>query len=67
MNTENEDVPTRVGPAPLGGYQSAPTEGNLKVASNIDLSKQRNSDSVPITVYPSLPLSLAFPLFNVTH
>ena len=49
MNTEGEDVPTRVGPAPLGGYlscQLAPTEGNSKVACNVDLSKQRNSDSL---------------------
>ena len=70
MNTESKNVPTRVGPAPLGGYlsyQLAPTEGNFKVACNVDLSKQRTSDSVPITIYPSLPLSLVFPLFNVTQ
>ena len=70
MNTEGENVPTRVGPVPLGGYlsyQLTPTEGNFKVACSVNLSKQRNSDSVPITIYPSFPLSLVFPLFNVTQ
>ena len=70
MNTEGENVPTRVGPAPLGGYlsyQLAPTEENFKVACNVDLSKQCNSDSVPLTIYPSFPLPLVFPLFNVTQ
>ena len=70
MNTVGENVPTRVGPAPLGGYlsyQLAPTEGNFKAACNVDLSRQRNSDSVPITIYPSFPLSLVFPQFNVTQ
>jgi len=48
MDTEGENVPTRVGPAPLGGYfnyQIAPTEGNFKVACNVDLPKQRNSEN----------------------
>ena len=70
MNTEGENVPTRVAPAPLGGYlsyQLAPTEGNFKVACDVDLPKQRDSNSVPITIYSSFPLSLVFPLFNVTQ
>ena len=70
MNTEGENVPTRVGPAPLGGYlsyQLAPTEGNFKVARNVDLSKQHNSDSIPIPIYPSFPLCSVFPMFNVTQ
>ena len=70
MNTEGENVPSRVGPAPLGGYlsyQLASTEGDFKVACNVDLSKQCNSDSVPLTIYPSFPLSLVFPLFNITQ
>ena len=52
MNTRGKNVPTRVGPAPLGGYlsyQMAPTEGNFKVKCNVDLSKERNSNNVPIT------------------
>ena len=52
MNTEGESVPIRVGPAPSGGYlsyQLAPSEGNFKVACNVDLSKQCISDSVPVT------------------
>ncbi|RMX52285.1 hypothetical protein pdam_00025005 [Pocillopora damicornis] len=67
MNTEGENVPTRVGPAPLGGYlshQLAPTAGNFKAAYNVDLPERCNSDSVPLTIYPSFPLSLVFPLFN---
>ena len=70
MNTAGQNVPTKVGPAPLGGYlsyQLAPTEGNFKVACNVDFSKQRKNDSVPITIYPSFPLSLVFPLFHVTQ
>ena len=69
MNAEGEKVPTRVRPAPLGGYfsyQMAPTEGNFKVACNVDFSKQRNSDSVPITIYPSLPVSY-FPPCLLSH
>lgn len=64
MNTVGENVPTRVGPAPLGGYlsyQLAPTAGNFKAAYNVHLP------SVPLTIYPSFPLSLVFPLFNVTQ
>lgn len=70
MNTEGENVPTRVGPAPLRGYlsyQLAPTAGNFKAAYNVDLPNRCNSDSVPLTIYPSFPLSLVFPLFNVTQ
>ena len=70
MNTEGENVPTRVGPAPLGGYlsyQLAPTAGNFKAAYNVHLPERCNSDSVPLTIYPSFPLSLVFPLFNVTQ
>ena len=69
-NIEGENVPTRVGPAPLGGYlsyQFAPTEGNFKGACNVDMSKQCNSDSDLITIYLSFPLSLVFPMFNVTQ
>ena len=65
-----EIVPTRVGPAPLGGYlsyQMAPTEGNFKVTCNIDLSKQCTNNNVPRTIYPSFPISLVFPLFIVTQ
>lgn len=56
MNTGGKSVPTRAGPAPLGGYlsyQMAPTEGNFKVTCNVDLSKQCYSNTVPI----ALPLS----------
>ena len=72
MNTEGENVPTRVGPAHLGGYlsyQLAPTAGNryIQAAYNVDLPERYNSDSVPLTIYPSFPLSLVFPLFNVTQ
>lgn len=70
MNTVGENVPTRVGPAPSGGYlsyQLAPTAGNFKAAYNVHLPERCNSDSVPLTIYPSFPLSLVFPLFNVTQ
>ena len=70
MNTVGENVPTRVGPAPSGGYlsyQLAPTAGNFKAAYNVHLPERCNSDSVPLKIYPSFPLSLVFPLFNVTQ
>lgn len=70
MNTGGKSVPTRAGPAPLGGYlsyQMAPTEGNFKVTCNVDLSKQCNSNTVPITNYRSFPVSLYLPLFIVTQ
>ena len=70
MNTAGKNVPTILGPAPLGGYlsyQMAPTEGNFKVKCNVDLSEQRNNNNVPITNYRSYPVSLYLPLFIVTQ
>lgn len=70
MDAGTEVVPTKVGPAPLGGYlsyQLAPTEGNFKVVCNIDLSVGRNNNEVPITIYPPFPLSTVCPLYSVTQ
>ena len=63
-------VPTKAGPAPLGGYlsyQLAPTEGNFTVTCNVDLSKgPTDIDAVPVT-YPPFPISTVCPLFAVTQ
>jgi len=70
MKTGGKSVPTRAGPAPLGGYRSyqiAPTKGNFKATCNVDLSKQCNSNTVPITNYRSFAVSLYLPLFIVTQ
>ena len=70
MNTGGKSVPTRAGPAPLGGYlsyQMAPTEGNFKVTCNVDLSQQCYSNTVPIANYRSFPVSLHLPLFIFTQ
>ena len=67
MTAGDQKVPTKVGPAPLGGYlsyQLAPTEGNFKVVCNIDLSRQRNGNEIPRTIFPPLPISSVFPLFT---
>ena len=70
MDAGTEMVPTKAGPAPLGGYlsyQLAPTEGNFKVTSNIDLSMAPANNERPITVYPPFPISTVCPLFSVTQ
>ena len=67
MSTGAEMRPTKVGPAPLGGflsYQLAPTEGNFCVMHNLDFSKEPINTA--ISIYPSFPLSLVPPLFTVT-
>ena len=67
MSAGTETVPTKVGPAPLGGflsYQLAPTESNFSVTHNLDLSKQPAHEA--IIIYPQFPISL-FPYgFAVT-
>lgn len=70
MESGTEVVPTKVGPAPLGGYlsyQLAPTEGNFKVSCNIDLSVERNTNEVPINIYPRFPLYTVSPLYTITQ
>ena len=70
MDAGTEMVPTKAGPTPLGGYlsyQLAPTEGNLKVTCNIDLSMAPANNERPITVYPPFPISTVCPLFSVTQ
>ena len=63
-------VPTKVGPAPLGGYlsyQLAPTEGNFEVRCNVDFSRGRSDNDLPLTTYPHFPLALVLPLFTITQ
>lgn len=69
MDVGVEMVPTKVGPAPLGGYlsyQLAPTEGNFEVTCNVDLSRE-STNNLPLTIYPPFPLSLSCPTFTITQ
>lgn len=63
-------VPTKIGPARLGGYlsyQLAPTEGNFEVRCNVDFSRGCSDNDLPLTSYPHFPLSLVLPLFTMTQ
>ena len=62
-------VPTKVGPAPLGGYlsyQLAPAEDNFEVRCNVDFSRGRCDNGLPLTTYPHFRLSLVLLLFTIT-
>ena len=68
LNVNEKEVPTRMGPAPLGGYlsyQLAPTEGNFEVYCNVDLSNNCTDNN--LSVYPPFPLSLHCPDFTITQ
>lgn len=68
MNVNEKEVPTRMGPAPLGrylGYQLAPTGGDFEVYCNVDLSNNCNDNN--LSVYPPFPLSLHCPDFTITQ
>lgn len=60
MTTGMKMVPTRVGPAPSGGYlsyQLAPSDSNFEVRCNVDFSRGRSDNDLPLTTYPHFPLS----------
>ena len=70
LNVYEKEVPTRMGPAPLGGYlsyQLAPTEGNFEVYCNVDLSNNCTDNNLSVYVYPPFPLSLHCLDFTITQ
>ena len=67
MNVNTEDVPTRMGSTPIGGYlsyQLAPTEGNFEVWCNVELSNNCSDNNL---LYPPFPLSIHCPDFTITQ
>lgn len=62
-------VPTKVEPAPLGGYlsyQLAQTEGNFKVSCNVDISGQ-STNNLLLAIYPTFPLPLDCPMCTIVQ